>query len=81
MTDILTAEEREYVELVRGSVTYTSSEWRVMKIIDRLAPKPKPKTDLELAEMLEIAIRNTYGQSHLPAIREVRDALRARGDF
>jgi len=73
--DLLTKEERETVEFARAGQGMLSG--RLLQALDRLAPKPQPKTDQDLAEMLETALGGNY--AFVPTMRAVRDALRARG--
>lgn len=79
MIDKLTAEERLTVEALRARVANPnrSLDWPMIQIVDRLAPKPPPKTDQELAGTIEQAMIGDIG--YYAALVWVRDALRARG--
>ena len=79
MTDLLTEEEREIVETARSRAVGLSFPLAktCLAIIDRLAPKPPPKTDRELLDTIDSALKDTYAYGD--TLREVRDVLRARG--
>ena len=85
MTEKLTEAERIEVELARTWGDATNIQWcknylrMLLRTIDRLAPAPKPKTDRELADMLDVALNKASLAGGGAELREVRDALRARG--
>ena len=92
MTEKLTEAERIEVELARIGLDATNIHWgdatniqwcknylrMLIRTIDRIAPAPKPKTDRELADMIDVALTGQFAGGGAE-LREVRDALRARG--
>ena len=84
MTEKLTEAERVEVELARTWSDATNIQWcknylrMLIRTIDRIAPAPKPKTDRELADMIDVALTGQFAGGGAE-LREVRDALRARG--
>ena len=84
MTEKLTEAERIEVELARTWSDATNLQWcknylrMLIRTIDRIAPAPKPKTDRELADMIDVALTGQFAGGGAE-LREVRDALRARG--
>jgi len=93
MTEKLTEAERIEVELARIGLDATNIHWgdatniqwcknylrMLIRTIDRIAPAPKPKTDRELADMLDVSLNKASLAGGGAELREVRDALRARG--
>ena len=84
LTNKLTEDERIMVEHARADVgVATNIDWcrsnirMLIYTIDRIAPKPK--TDRELADMLDVALNKAAATGGGAELREVRDALRARG--